>query len=115
MTASAPDIAASWDVTSDSLAAWLACRLGARRLVLVKRIGLNGVRRADELGAAGVIDPTLPALLRAAMSRPGGLEAEIVGEEELAGAGEAFARSTAVGTRIEWHRAAVRTPSSWGN
>jgi 5-(aminomethyl)-3-furanmethanol phosphate kinase len=104
MSASAPDVAATWDVTSDSLAAWLACRLGARRLVLVKRIGLNGVRRADELSASGVIDPALPGLLRA-----GGLEAVIVGGDELAAAGEAFAHGAAVGVRIEWHERADRT------
>lgn len=31
-----PDIPRSWDVTSDSLAAWLAATLEARRLVLIK-------------------------------------------------------------------------------
>jgi 5-(aminomethyl)-3-furanmethanol phosphate kinase len=36
MVAADPAIAESWDVASDSLAAWLARRLGARRLVLVK-------------------------------------------------------------------------------
>lgn len=40
MTLGAPDIPESWDVTSDSLAAWLARRLGARRLVLVKAAGV---------------------------------------------------------------------------
>src|SRR5579875_2749273 len=37
MAARAADIPASWDVTSDSLAAWLAGRLGVKRLVLVKQ------------------------------------------------------------------------------
>lgn len=36
MALAAPDIPESWDVTSDSLAAWLAGRLRAARLVLVK-------------------------------------------------------------------------------
>lgn len=36
MALGAPDIPESWDVTSDSLAAWLARLLGASRLVLVK-------------------------------------------------------------------------------
>lgn len=36
LTLGAPEIPASWEVTSDSLSAWLAGRLGARRLVLVK-------------------------------------------------------------------------------
>jgi aspartokinase-like uncharacterized kinase len=36
MVAADPAIAESWNVASDSLAAWLARRLGARRLILVK-------------------------------------------------------------------------------
>ena len=32
----------SWDVTSDSIAAWVAGRVGARRLVLVKPTGAGG-------------------------------------------------------------------------
>ena len=32
----------SWDVTSDSIAAWVAGRVGARRLVLVKPAGAEG-------------------------------------------------------------------------
>jgi probable H4MPT-linked C1 transfer pathway protein len=38
----------SWDVTSDSIAAWVAGRLGAEQLVLVKPAGARG---------AGVVDP----------------------------------------------------------
>ena len=40
MTLDAPDIPESWDVTSDSLALWLARRMSARRLVLVKAPGV---------------------------------------------------------------------------
>jgi 5-(aminomethyl)-3-furanmethanol phosphate kinase len=36
MVLAAPDIAASWDITSDSLAAWVAGKMDAERLVLVK-------------------------------------------------------------------------------
>lgn len=36
LTLGAPDVPASWEVTSDSLSAWLAGRLRARRLVLIK-------------------------------------------------------------------------------
>lgn len=47
-----PAIAESWDVTSDSLALWLAAEMGARRLVLVKAPGIalpvpSGNRAAD--------------------------------------------------------------------
>ena len=38
MTRLANDIAPSWDLTSDSLAAWLAGTIGARRLFLVKHV-----------------------------------------------------------------------------
>jgi len=37
----------SWEVTSDSLAAWIAGRLGAARLVLVKPPGANGPNLVD--------------------------------------------------------------------
>src|SRR6266571_3508838 len=38
MALRAHDVPWSWDVTSDSLAAWLAGRLGAKRVVLVKHV-----------------------------------------------------------------------------
>jgi dihydroneopterin aldolase len=55
---------ASWDLTSDSLAAWLAGRLGARRLVLIKhgRFPAQGVA-IGKLVADGVVDPLLPRYL----------------------------------------------------
>jgi 5-(aminomethyl)-3-furanmethanol phosphate kinase len=96
MASAAPDIAASWDVTSDSLAAWLARRLGARRLVLIKSVDGDGARRAADLCACGVIDSALPGFLVA-----GGLEAAILGRDQYSVAGEAFARRQAVGDRIE--------------
>jgi len=39
----------SWDVTSDSIAAWVAGRVGAKQLVLVKA--------AHAAGGAGLVDP----------------------------------------------------------
>jgi 5-(aminomethyl)-3-furanmethanol phosphate kinase len=59
---------ASWDVTSDSIAAWVAGAAGAGRLVLVK-----AVASAD---AAEGVDPYLPTALRAA-----GVEAWVIGGE----------------------------------
>lgn len=61
MVASASGIAASWNVTSDSLAAWLARRLEAKRLVLVKSAPpppppLSPARLAE----AGLVDPAFP-------------------------------------------------------
>jgi aspartokinase-like uncharacterized kinase len=37
----------TWDVTSDSIAAWVAGAIGARRLVLVKPAGARGERLVD--------------------------------------------------------------------
>lgn len=43
----ADQLPATWDITSDSLAAWLAKRIGASRLLLVKSV--------DELGAGNTV------------------------------------------------------------
>jgi aspartokinase-like uncharacterized kinase len=59
----------SWDVTSDSIAAWVAGCLGARRLVLVKPPG------ADGTGAA--VDPYFARAL------PAGVRATIVPADRL--------------------------------
>ncbi len=57
MAIDAPDLAPSWDVTSDSLAAWLTSRIGAARLFLVKHVALSAARmRCDDLAANGVVD-----------------------------------------------------------
>ena len=51
-------IVASWEVTSDSLACWLATRLKARVLVLVKSGEVPAGRHdAQALAATGLIDP----------------------------------------------------------
>lgn len=56
------EIEPSWAVTSDSLAAWLATRLGAEVLILVKSAPLPaGQASAAELVLAGLVDPAFPA------------------------------------------------------
>lgn len=57
----AADALTSWDVTSDSLAAWLALRLGASELVLVKACALPAGATPAELAAAGIVDRAFPA------------------------------------------------------
>jgi hypothetical protein len=66
MVFDAADVPPSWDVTSDSLAAWLAGKIGAARLMLVKRIALppHPVRGAD-LAARGVVDRAFAAFAAA--------------------------------------------------
>ena len=51
-----PDEITSWDVTSDSLALWLARRLNAERLVVVKACEVDPAQSLAELGASGVLD-----------------------------------------------------------
>ncbi len=45
----------SWNVTSDSIAAWLALRWQANSVWLLKSVGTDG-KTCDELAAAGAID-----------------------------------------------------------
>jgi 5-(aminomethyl)-3-furanmethanol phosphate kinase len=57
----------SWDMTSDSLAAWLAGRLGAR-LVMVKSVEppAGGQVAAEDAARRGITDALLPAFLEKA-------------------------------------------------
>jgi 5-(aminomethyl)-3-furanmethanol phosphate kinase len=56
-----PTIPQSWDVTADSLAAWLARRLGAERLVLVKSVAAPRPLDIAALAADGLVDKMFPA------------------------------------------------------
>ena len=51
----------SWDVTSDSLAAWLATRLNAQALILVKSVSLPFLSISpSKLSEMGVVDKAFP-------------------------------------------------------
>ena len=58
----ASDIRASWEATSDSLAAWLAGQIGAERLVLAKSCAVPVAisSSAQALSAAGIVDAGFP-------------------------------------------------------
>jgi aspartokinase-like uncharacterized kinase len=60
----------TWDLTSDSLAAWLAGALGAGSLVLIKhgRFETETVD-AHDLAARGVVDPLFPRYLKESGAR----------------------------------------------
>ncbi len=90
------DIPSSWDVTSDSLAAWLARRLRAQRLLLIKHIDppANPVH-ADELVARGVIDRAFVPVLGTS-----GIEASVIGPAQHAAAARALAHGEVIGSRI---------------
>ena len=58
------DIQEGWDVTSDSLSAWLAGALGVSRLILVKSALPEGpVTRVADLMADGLVDPAFAKFL----------------------------------------------------
>lgn len=60
MALAARELPESWDLTSDSLAAWLAVELGAARLTLVKSAPAPGPTPAD-WAASGLVDPLFPS------------------------------------------------------
>jgi 5-(aminomethyl)-3-furanmethanol phosphate kinase len=55
-----PDIPETWDVTSDSLAAWLGAEIGADRLVLVKSVDAPPGASPRDLAEAGLVDAAFP-------------------------------------------------------
>jgi aspartokinase-like uncharacterized kinase len=52
----APDLLTSWEVTSDSLSLWIARRLNAERLVVVKACEVRGNLTLSELRSIGTVD-----------------------------------------------------------
>ena len=52
----APDELTSWDVSSDSLALWLARRLNAERLVVLKACSVDPALGFEQLAELGVLD-----------------------------------------------------------
>jgi 5-(aminomethyl)-3-furanmethanol phosphate kinase len=97
MLREANDVPWSWDVTSDSLAAWLAGRIGAKRVLLIKQLEPPpGRLRAADLVADGIIDPAFPRFLNAS-----GAQAFIAGPAGHAAAATAMRNGAAVGAAIE--------------
>ena len=55
---------ASWDVTSDTIAARIAAHLGARCLVLLKRVSVPAGATLEVAAGMGVVDRIFPAAAR---------------------------------------------------
>jgi aspartokinase-like uncharacterized kinase len=57
MAGADPTIPKTWDMTSDSLAAWLAAAIGAPDVALVKSCAVDASAGLEDLRAAGIVDP----------------------------------------------------------
>jgi aspartokinase-like uncharacterized kinase len=92
----AADIPASWEVTSDSLAAWLAGKLSAARLLLLKQVELPpDAAPVTELAEKGIVDPAFPRFLTAS-----GAAAFILGPAEHMAVRAAVCHDPPIGTPI---------------
>lgn len=106
MVLASPGLPACWDLTSDSLAAWLAKRLGACRLLLVKSRALEGAQVSCEaVSRAGVVDPLFADFLQWS-----GIETWVCGPDAHCELRGALYAESGCGTRIALRpvRAAVQ-------
>jgi aspartokinase-like uncharacterized kinase len=74
-----PDELTSWDVSADSLALWLARRLNAERLIVVKSCPLDAAMSLRECVEAGVLDRRFATLAEGA-----GFPIDLVQRDEMA-------------------------------
>lgn len=91
------DVPASWTVTSDSLALWLAGRLHARTCYLVKSIerrqaGMSGT----QLSRDGIVDEAFPS-----MAEQAGVPVRLLGRGEQAALRAAFVHGTPAGMVVD--------------
>ena len=95
MAIPAQEIPASWGITSDSLAAWLAGKLGAETLLLVKQSRAftkdDGVA---DLTARGIVDACFATML------PQGVDLFVAGPHDAATAAAELARGKLPGVTI---------------
>jgi dihydroneopterin aldolase len=97
MVLEAEDIAPTWEVTSDSLAAWLGGRLGGGRLFLVKHTPApTGGTKVEELAALGIVDEAFPLYLRKSS-----LSAFVLGPCDHAAVSAAICAGAVVGIAVE--------------
>jgi dihydroneopterin aldolase len=86
----------TWEVTSDTLAAWLAGGIKAERLLLIKSLDLPAPSPTmGELSRAGVVDPLFPKYAKAS-----GATIFVAGPAVLAEAGALLAQGLVPGSEI---------------
>ena len=104
MVLGTPEIPPSWEITSDSLAAWLAGQIGAQQLVLVKHGGpFASPLRAADLAARGIVDRAFPLFLASS-----GARASIVAAEAHTSTHKAIIERGTPGTPIDLHERVAR-------
>jgi dihydroneopterin aldolase len=86
----------SWDISSDTLAAWLAAELKADRLMLIKNVDApSAAETAADLAALGFVDPLFPHYAAAS-----GAAMTFAGPAALAEAAALLAQGIAPGQKI---------------
>jgi aspartokinase-like uncharacterized kinase len=96
MALGADDLPQNWQVTSDSLAAWLALRLDASALVVVKSVDA----KTDLVTAAALVEREIVDPLFARFAARTNAEIRLAGPRDLAGAGTKFAAGDLPGARV---------------
>lgn len=95
MVLGASDVPACWEVTSDSLAAWLAWTYRARRLLLIKASDLAAPGSVRDLAADNIVDPLFPRFVAQSDA-----EVWLAGPASLAGAASILQRGGIPGIRV---------------
>ena len=91
------DVEESWRLTSDSLALWLAARIGAERCYLSKSVARSHTRlAARQLARDGVVDQAFPGMLEATR-----VTAILLGRGDQQAFAEALAGSTPCGAALD--------------
>jgi 5-(aminomethyl)-3-furanmethanol phosphate kinase len=87
----------SWGVTSDTLSAWLATELGAKKLLLIKSADIGSKLHIGiaDLTNTGTVDPLFPRFAAAS-----GADVFIAGPSWLPSAGTLLAQGQVPGARI---------------
>lgn len=93
MVSGAADIVPGWDVTSDSLAAWLARRLGASALLMIKSVDAGVDRALPDLTSTGVVDPAFASYV-------GQTPVHVAGPRALADAAQLLADGSLPGSFV---------------
>ena len=92
---SAPEIPQSWGITSDSLAAWLAGKLGAETLLLIKQTDdFSADDDVASLSERRVVDAALPSML------PKNVALRLAGPRDARAAATDFASGKLPGTLV---------------